>query len=142
MAWTYGADPLNDPVDEVHFLVGDTDQTEPLLQNEEINLFLAMYPKPSGKPAYLAGAAAADAIAAKYARNMNSSVGPLSQQAEQQFLHYQSLASQLRLMWATSGEGAGTQTLRIAAGAPVLGGGGPTILGTNTLPYGGATGSY
>ena len=128
MTWTYGADPVNDPVDEVHFLVGDTDNTDPLLQNEEIELFLAMYPKPTGKPAYLAGAAAADAIAAKYARNMNSSVGPLSQQAEQQFLHYQTLASQLRLMWATSGEGTGNQSLRIAAGAPVLGGGGRLVV--------------
>jgi hypothetical protein len=138
MAWSYGADPAGSVIDEVHFLVGDTDSTDPLLQDEEVSMLLTRYPKPDGKPAYLAGAAAAEAIAAKFARKMNSTVGPLSQQAEQQYLHYLQMADKLRAAWATNGRGSGTQTLRITPGIPVLGGGGDTVLGTNTLPVGGA----
>ena len=137
MAWSYGGQPDTDVTDEVHFLVGDTDETDPLLQNEEIALLLALYPKPTDKPAYLAAAAGAEAIAAKFARKMNASVGPLSQQAEQQYLHYVQLAQQLRLSYATNGQGTGTQSLRITAGVPLLGGGGDTVLGNDTLPYGG-----
>lgn len=130
MTYSYTADPVNDPIDEVHFLVGDTDSAEPLLQNEEVALFLDMYPKPVGRPAYLAGAAAAEAIAAKFARNMQSAVGPLSQQAQQQFEHYIALAQQLRVAYATAGAGIiPGGVLRAMPGSPVLSGGGPTFLG-------------
>lgn len=141
MAWSYGADPMGDPIDEVHFLVGDTNAADPLLQDDEIEHLLSVYPKIEGKAAYLAGAAAADAIAAKFARKMSASVGPLSQQAQQQWEHYVALAAQLRVLYNTNGLGVVglSQTARVLAVSPVLGGGGPTILGNNTLPVGGAT---
>lgn len=128
MAWTYGADPLNDPTDEVHFLAGDTDPDDPLLQDEEIALLLAMYPKPVGKPAYLAAAAACDAIAARFGRQMQRSIGDLAASAQQKFEHYLQLAAQLRAAYMTDGEGLAQSPLRVRPASPVLGGGGQTYL--------------
>lgn len=139
MAWTYGAAPATDPIDEVHFLVGDTDAAEPLLQNEEVTALLGLYPKPAGKPAYLAAAAGADAIAAQFARRAQRSVGPLAISAQQQWEHYVALAQQLRTAYATGGLGViPSASLRIVPAGPVLSGGGRTYLGDNTLPSGGA----
>lgn len=103
-------------------------------------MLLLMYPKVAGKPAYLAGAAAADAIAARLARKMAQTLGPLSAQEQQQWEHYVALAQQLRTAYATDGEGTIglSPTRNVVLAAPVLGGGGETVLGNNTLPYGGA----
>lgn len=137
--WTYDGDPTADPVDEIHFLAGDTDPDDPLLQNEEITLLLAMYPKPVDKPAYLAAAAACDAIAAKFGRQMQRSIGSLAASAQQKYEHYVALAQQYRVAYATDGKGVVPSTsLRIHPGVPILSGGGPTVLGGTTLPSGGS----
>lgn len=139
MTWSYGGQPDSDVVDEVHLLVGDTDATEPLVQNEEITYLLTLYPKPAGKPAYLAGAAAADAIAAQFARRAQRSVGSLSIAAQQQYEHYKEVAQMLRTAYATNGEGnPDGGPLRVRPGIPRLGGGGRTYLGDNQLPSGGS----
>ena len=138
MTWTYSADPMNNVVDEVHFLTGDTDATDPLLQNEEIEQLLVMFPKPDGKPAWLAAAAGCDAIAAKFGREMDRSVGSLQQSAAQKYDHYVALAQQLRVAYATQGAGIiPSAALRVVPAVPRLGGGGATVLGDSRLTSGG-----
>jgi hypothetical protein len=137
MTWTYTSDPMNEPVDEIRFLVGDTDDAEHLVQDEEIAYHLSLYPKPVGKPAYLAGAAVAEAIAAQFARRADRSIGSLQISAKQQRDHYVELAAQLRLAWATDGKGTASNTLRMVPAGPTLSGGGKTYLGENTIPSGG-----
>ena len=142
MTWTYTASPATVATDEVHFLVGDTDQTAPLVQDEEIDYYLTLYPKPAGKPAYLAAAAVAEAIAAKFARKMDQTLGSLQASAKQQHDHYVELAQSLRTSYATDGEGLVPSTaLRIKPGVPRLGGGGDTALGGPTLLATGGTGA-
>lgn len=139
MTWTYNNTPGDDdyPGDEVRLLVGDTNEEDPLVQDEEITYFLSLYPKVTGKPAYLAAAAAAEAIAAKFARKMNTQIGPLSAQSKQQRDHYVELAAQLRQSWATDGKGGSTGFASVRASKPRLSGGGRTVLGTSTLSAGG-----
>jgi len=36
MSWTYSANPTSSPKDAVRFLIGDTDDTNPLVEDEEI----------------------------------------------------------------------------------------------------------
>lgn len=128
MVWTYTGVPATSVTDEVHFLVGDTNPAEPLVQDEEINYYLALHPKAAGKPAWLAAAAVADAIAAQFARRAQRSIGSLSIAAQQQWEHYVALAASLRDAYATNGRGSGS----VRPGAPVLGGGGTTVLGGST----------
>lgn len=129
MTWTYTSDPAGDTTDEVRFLVGDTDTTDQLVQNEEIEYALSAYPKPTGKPAYLAAAAVADGIAAKFARRADRSLGSLSIQAKQQRDHYVELAQTLRQAHASSGQATGDTRAPYRLGIPLLSGGGPTVLG-------------
>lgn len=129
MVWTYGGLPASDPVDEVHLLCGDTDSTEPLLQNAEVVYLLALYPKPVGKPAYLAAAAGCDTIAARFARRAQQGLGSLSISAQQQYEHYVSEAARLRDAYATNGRGSTSGLAGVRPAAPILGGGGTTVLG-------------
>ena len=127
MAWSY--DPaLTDRMDEVRFLVGDTVQTDPMMQNEEIERLLVLYPPVLTQPAYLAAAAACDAIASRFGRQTQKSVGALSVSAQQKYEHYKELATVLRTAYQTKGVGEKVNGV-ITVAAPILGGGGRTVLG-------------
>lgn len=147
MAWSYTESPTTNPRDEVHFLCGDTDPSRPLLQNEEIDLLLQVFPKPEGKPAYLAAAQGCEAIAAKFGRQIDNALGSIQRSAAQMYDHYVQLAQFYRVAYATGGkgvvDGAPTSPLVIGGigvggtptvlGGPLLGGGGPTVLGNTSL---------
>lgn len=76
----------------VRWLIGDTDTDDELLQDAQINFFLTQ----NSDNIYYAGAAAAEAIAAKFARETDKAAGVLRVNAGQKHTHYLSLASQLR----------------------------------------------
>lgn len=128
MGWTYDADISDDRKDEVRFLVGDTDESVPLVQDEEIEYVLTQFPPADGKPAWLAAAHVCDAIAAKFARKMQQTLGPLSASNQQQYEHYVNEAARYRMLYVTGGQGTGGVSPMKVAG-PVLSGGGPTVLG-------------
>jgi len=126
--WTYSGNPKSSPKDEVRFLIGDTDDSEPLLQDEEIKYILTVTPS-AGTSSYNYGAAAvaAKSIAAKFARERDKTVGSLSLRKAQRYDQYLALANDLLDMAG----GAAVVGLSRPPGAPVLGGGGPTYLGGN-----------
>lgn len=68
MTATYTATPATNMVDQVRLLLGDTDMSDPLLQDEEIQFFISTWPDP-----YSAAAASAEQIAAQFAREVSSS---------------------------------------------------------------------
>jgi uncharacterized SAM-binding protein YcdF (DUF218 family) len=75
MAWTYSGNPGASPLDEVRFLIQDTDSTSQLLSNEELNYLLASYEDP-----YSAAVAAVVSLIGKASRSEEESkkVGDLS----------------------------------------------------------------
>ena len=132
MTWTFTNAPATNQTDEVRLLIGDTLTTSQLITDEEIAYFLIVYPKPVPplvpvtRPAYLAAAAAADAIAASFARKADRSLARgLSIQASQQYDHYVAVAASLREAYITGG--IGKRGARPAL--PKLGGGGTGVLG-------------
>lgn len=131
MTWTYDGDPAGDRKDEVRFLVGDTTEATALAQDEEIEYLLSQHVPKENKPAWLAAAATCDAIAGRFARQVQQSIGSLSRSAQQMFEHYRDLAAHYRLMYATDGQGASRSIIAV----PVLGGGGPTYLGGKQGSY-------
>ena len=92
MAFTYTSDPENSKRDAVRLLTGDTDSTDPLLQDSEVDYFLSLY----GDAVYPAAAAACDAIASKYARQADTTNGRLSVKASQRSEAYAKKAKELR----------------------------------------------
>ncbi len=91
MAWTYTGDPSSSPKDEVRFLVGDTDDGDKLLRDEEITYALA---KTGG--VITASIRCCEMIMAKFSRLADESVGPLRIDYSQKSKGYRAMISQLR----------------------------------------------
>lgn len=91
MAWSYTGDPADSDKDRVRFLIGDTDTSDQQLQDAEILDLLTEAPNP-----LRAAANAAEAIAAKYSRQVDKSLGQSSVSASRRAVAYQELADSLR----------------------------------------------
>lgn len=91
MPWSYSGNPASSALDQVRFLVGDTDTTDQLLLDAEITSLITEYPNP-----YLAGAACCEQLAAKFSREVNKSIGHLSVSAGERAKAYLVLAKTLR----------------------------------------------
>jgi hypothetical protein len=103
--------------DKVRMLVGDTDQTDPLLYDDEIDACLSMRGViTTAGTAYNVIAAAADAagaISAKFARDFNFGEDGQTFQRAQRVGHYQALEQSLRAR-----QGGYSQPITLAGTAP------------------------
>jgi len=90
MAWTYSGDPSDSTRDAVRFLIGDTDTTDQLISDEEVDYLVELHGTLSRS-----ASEAARSIAAKFARLMNRSIGGLSADFSQKYQHYMELAESL-----------------------------------------------
>ena len=110
--WSYSTDPSTSPKDEVRFLLGDTNQNDPLISDEEINYLIGKWSDP-----YICAAMGAEALSAKYASLIDRSVGSLSISYSQRSQQFADLAKRLRQQarsTAASSGGAGPQVFGIA----------------------------
>lgn len=93
MSFTYTSDPLNTPLDAVRFLIGDVDSSEPQLQDAEIEWLIELW---SAKGSlYYPASMAAEAIAAKYSREVTVSADSQSVGMGELQQKYLSLADRL-----------------------------------------------
>lgn len=90
MSWTYSSTLATD-LDRVRFLVGDTDTDDKQVQDGEINYIVGLLGS-----VYGAAAAICEALAAKYARKCDKSVGDLSLSMSQKSTAYRAMAASLR----------------------------------------------
>jgi hypothetical protein len=104
MSWQYSGDPSISEKDAVRYLIGDTRADAPQVQDEEIEYVLSI----SYGSIYNAASRVAETIAARYARDIDSSIGEFREQAAQRQEHYERLAAMLR--GATGGGAAGSNT--------------------------------
>lgn len=92
MTWTYSGNPASSEKDAVRFLIGDTDTSDQLLSDAEINYVIVE----SGGSRYQAAHDAAYAIAGKFSRMAQSkSVGDLSISYADRARAYFELANEL-----------------------------------------------
>ena len=90
MTWSYG-DPSSNEKDAVRFEIGDTDSTDPLLQDAEISYAISVTSNILG-----AAARCCDALARKFARQADVRLGPQSIAASQRSRAFMELARDLR----------------------------------------------
>lgn len=69
--WSYTGNPTSSTRDAVRWLVGDTDDTEPLCSDEEIDYAVAQ-----GITAHAAAALVCQAIATRFAREADTTINP------------------------------------------------------------------
>lgn len=91
MTWTYGGDPSANNTDAVRFLVGDTNTSDQLVTDGEISYALA---EEGG--VIRAAVAICRAIAAKFSRQADKTVGKLSISMSQKAKAYNDLADRLQ----------------------------------------------
>lgn len=90
MTWSYTA-PTSGNKDAVRFLIGDTDTTDQQLSDEEITYVLSQY-----SSLYMAAANCCDALANKFSRQVQKTVGKISLAANQRATAYREAAALLR----------------------------------------------
>lgn len=91
MTWTYDGDPAANDRDEVRFLCGDTDSTDPQVTDEKIAYCVA-----AAGNNILAAAMVCESLAAQYARDVDVRNGPASESASQRAKQFKAQASDLR----------------------------------------------
>jgi len=91
MTWSYSGNPADSPKDAVRFEIGDTNQEDQLISDEEINYCLA-----SEKNTLAAAARCCEVIARKFARQADKAIGRTRIAASQKSKAYRELAKQLR----------------------------------------------
>jgi hypothetical protein len=93
MTWAYGGDPSASEKDRVRFLIGDTDQEDQLLQDEEINYLVQVKGSAEGAAIH-----ACSVIMATLAREVDYTIGPESVKASQRLENYKTIMQNLRAM--------------------------------------------
>ena len=91
MTWTYSSTNLSTDLAKVRSLVGDTDTNDQQLTDEEIDFYLD-----NAGNLYYAAANVSDALAGKYQRRVDKSVGRASLTASQRAKGYREQAASLR----------------------------------------------
>ena len=91
MAWSYSGDPANSTNDSIRFLIGDTDTNDRLITDEEIAYIVTQQGSVNRS-----ASECCRAIAAKFARNMNRSIGGLQADFAAKYRQYLELADNLR----------------------------------------------
>ena len=89
--WSYSGNPGASARDAVRFLIGDTDQTDQILQNGEITYLLSQY----GNNVLNASIRAIEGIMAKFARMSDESVGPVRISFSQRLKGYERMRQTL-----------------------------------------------
>jgi hypothetical protein len=98
--------------DLVRILIGDTDDSNQLLDDDQVALLTASFSSST-----LAAAACADALAAKFSRSVTFSVEGLSIQNSQKAANYRALAQRLRAQAVLNDPGAlGASVLGVSKG--------------------------
>lgn len=105
MGWNYSGRPDSNERDKVRFLIGDTCKENPLVQDEEIQFALGKFPMVE-----LAAALCCRAIAAKFSRQVSTTVGSVSRSCSDLAKAYAARAKELDPDDSTTG-GAATLVL-------------------------------
>ena len=95
MSWTYSGDPSGSDIDAIRFYVQDTDAADPLITDEEIDFLLGQWTPVYGNNLMVASMVA-EAIAAKFTREVSYSADGVSVSVELLQGKYNDLAASLR----------------------------------------------
>jgi len=112
MTFTYSGNPSNSPLDEVRFYIQDTNTSDQLLSDEEVNYLIGKW-YPIYVSFILVAANACDIISSKFAREVTYSADGVSVGANELQQKYTQLAKSLRDQYKLEKE---------VGGAPDVGG--------------------
>jgi len=109
VSWTWSGDPATSDRDAVRFWVQDTDASDPQLTDEQLDFLLARYL--TATSTVFVAAAAAGALASRYAGEPDVSADGVSLSFAASFQRYTDLAARLRAQYVADRVALGTGTM-------------------------------
>lgn len=99
MSWNYSNDPAASDVDRCRFLIGDTDQRQPIMQDEEIQYIIATYKGNNNALMYNLFIRASTLLA----RDIKRSLGPQSEDPTDRLRFYEDQAKMYKARLTSGG---------------------------------------
>lgn len=99
MSWNYSGNPSESKKDEYRFLLGDTDESAPIMQDEEIQYIIDTYGSNENQAKYELFSRAATI----FARDIKRSLGPQSEDPTSRLKYFQEQASSYKAKLAAAG---------------------------------------
>lgn len=92
MSWSYDPTKLKDsPIDQIRLLIGDTDEGDPLLQDEEIQFYINQFPNDINRAAL----ASVNVIITRICSTPDYTLGPYSESNSSRLKAFQSIKAEL-----------------------------------------------
>ena len=99
MSWTYSGDPSVSDLDKYRFMIGDTIQTQPIMQDEEIQYIINTYTNNENLMLYHLFTR----IAVLFARDIKRSLGPQSEDPTERLKFFKEQASTYKSLSTSAG---------------------------------------
>lgn len=99
MSWSYSGDPSESELDELRFLLSDTDQNSPIFSDEELQYLIDTYGDNRDKLEYYAF----EAAATQFARQIKRSLGPQSEDPSGRLAYFKSKADSAKKKLSVKG---------------------------------------
>lgn len=99
MSWSYSGDPGSSPLDELRFLVGDTNENEPIMQDEELKYLIDQYGSNPNVLKYYVFMH----VATIFARDIKRSLGPQSEDPTKRLEYFQKQADFYKQLLTSAG---------------------------------------
>lgn len=99
MSWSYSGNPADSERDECRFLIGDTIEDEPIMQDEEIDYLIGAHGTDRNQLLYQLFSRAATL----FARDIKRSLGPQSEDPTERLKYFRDTATQYKAMTASNG---------------------------------------
>ena len=99
MSWTYSGNPASSQRDELRFTIGDTNQAEPIMQDEELDYLITEYGSNRNMLMYQAFTR----TATLFARDIKRSLGPQSEDPTERLKFFKDQANYFRSKLSVAG---------------------------------------
>ena len=99
MSWSYSGNPAYSQLDELRFMIGDTSESEPIMQDEELEYLIAEYGHNRNLLLYQVFLR----TATLFARDIKRSLGPQSEDPTERLKFFKEQVSYLKSKLTTAG---------------------------------------
>jgi acetyl esterase/lipase len=99
MSWSYSGNPASSEMDELRFIIGDTNISEPIMQDEELEYLITKYGSNRNLLMYQAFTRAATL----FARDIKRSLGPQSEDPTERLKYFRDQANAYKAKLAIAG---------------------------------------
>ena len=99
MSWSYSGNPADSQKDELRFILGDTNMSEPVMQDEELEYLIAEYGSNRNLLLYQSFVR----MATLFARDIKRSLGPQSEDPTERLKFFKDQANQYKAKLSIAG---------------------------------------